>query len=201
MRPALLAVVLASAALPASAPPPAAAQAMPFCRTGRPAPECGTFPVATLNYYPGSRATSEADIPWKLVEWEGGWMTNVAPAHAVGASVALGTGETGFHVAVKGRYRRWLDRGLALDADAGLLLAQHPPQTYPHETLAGLTGGVSFGLTDWIAVGGQARVLWGASDGEAVTGVEVGVRLGTLPGAVATVLGGAYLVGAAMGGT
>lgn len=180
---------------------PAAAQPSPICRTGRPAPDCGTFAVATLNYYPGSRATAEAEIPWKLVEWELGWMVNRGPAQAVGASLALGTGETGFHLAVKGRYRRWLGRDWALDADAGLLVAQHPPQTYPHETLAGVTAGAALGLTDWVAVTGQGRVLWGASDGETVTGAELGVRLGTLPGAIATVLGGAYLISGAARGT
>lgn len=179
---------------------PAAAQPAPICRTGRPAADCGTFAVATLNYYPGSPRTAEADIPWKLVEWEAGWMVNRGPAHAVGASLALGTGETGFHLAVKGRYRRWVGREWALDAGAGLLVAQHPPRVYPHETLGGLTADATFGLTDWIAVTGQARVLWGASDGGPVTGAEVGVRLGTLPGAIATVLGGAYLLGGALGG-
>lgn len=181
-----------SAALLAAAP--AAAQPGPICRTGRPAPDCGTFAVATFTYYPKSSGTGEPDDPWKLVEWELGWMVNRGPAQAVGASLALGTGETGFHLAAKGRYRRWLGRDWALDADAGLLVAQHPPRTYPHETLAGVTAGAALGLTDWVAVTGQGRVLWGASDGEPVTGAEVGVRLGTLPGVVATVLGGAYLL-------
>jgi hypothetical protein len=157
--------------------------------------------VATLNYYPGSRATSESEIPWKLVEWELGWIRNRGPVHAAGASLALGTGETGFHLAVKGRYRRWLGSSLALDADAGLLIAQRPPRVYPHETLTGVTAGVAVGLTDWIAVSGQARMLWSASDGEPVTGAEVGVRLGTLPGVIATVLEGAYLVSGAIGGS
>lgn len=194
-------LLLPALLLAALAPAPAAAQGPPYSRSGRPSPECETFPVATLNYYPGSRTTSEAEIPWRLVEWELGWMTNRGPDHAVGASLALGTGETGFHLAVKGRYRRWLGSELALDADAGLLLAQHPPRAYPHETLAGVTAGAALGLTDWISLGVQGRVLWGASDGQPVTGAEVGVRLGTLPGAVATVLGAAWLAARARAGT
>lgn len=187
--PLLPAVVLASALLAAV---PAAAQDPPYCRSGRPAPECGTFGVATLTYYPGSPATSESGIPWKLVEWEFGWMTNRSPGHAVGAALAVGTGETGLHLALKGRYRHWLGTALALDADAGLLIAQHPPGVYPHETLTGITTGVTVGLTDWVAVSGQARMLWGP--GDPVAGAEVGVRLGTLPGILATLVGGAYLV-------
>ena len=50
-------------------------------------------------------------------------------------------------------------------------------------------------------IAGQARMLWGASDGEPVAGAEVRVRLGTLPGAIATLLGGAYLVGGALNGS
>ncbi len=191
------AVLLAGALLAAV---PAAAQGPPHCRTGRPAPECGTFPVATFHYFPGSRATSDSEIPFKRVEWDFGWMMNRGPVDAVGASLAVGTGDTGFHAAVKGRYRRWVGSDLALDADAGLLIAQHPPRVYPHETLTGVTAGVAVGWTDWIAVSGQARMLWGASDGEPVTSAELGVRLGTLPGAIATLLGGAYLAASVRGG-
>lgn len=193
---------LGSAIVLAVAPGPAAAQeaAEPtaFCRTGRPASECRTFLVATLNYYPTSPATAEADIPWKVVEWEVGWMTNLSPADAVGASITLGTGETGFHWAAKGRYRRWLTRVAAVDGSAGFIVAQRPPDVYPHETIFGITGGLSVGLTDWIAVGAQARALVGASNGEPVNEVDVGVRLGTAPGLLATVLGGAYLIDGAL---
>lgn len=38
------------------------------------------------------------------------------------------------------------------------------------------------------------------SDGEPVTGAEPGVRLGTLPGVIATLLGGVYLAAGARGG-
>lgn len=198
MRSPIATAVLLAALLAAV---PAAAQGPPHCRTGRPGADCGTFPVATFHYFPGSRATSDTDIPFKRVEWDLGWMMNRGPVQAVGASLALGTGDTGFHLAVKGRYRHWLSRELAVDADAGFLLAQHPPRVYPHETLTGVTAGVAVGLTDWIAVNGQARMLWGASDGEPVTSAELGVRLGTIPGVIATLLGGAYLAdGARRGG-
>ncbi len=192
------AAALVAAVALAVAPGPAAAQeaAEPtaFCRTGRPAAECRTFLVATLNYYPTSPATAEAAIPWKVVEWEVGWMTNVSPATAVGASITLGTGETGFHWVVQGRYRRWLTHGAAVDGSAGFIVAQHPPGVYPHETIFGITGGLSGGLTDWIAVGAQAHALVGASNGEPVNEGDVGMRLGTAPGLLATVRGGAYLI-------
>ena len=196
------AAAIGSAIAVAAAPRPVVAQEATepkvFCRTGRPLPECRTFLVATLNYYPIPAAKAEADIPWKVVEWEVGWMTNLSAADAMGASITLGTGETGFHWAVKGRYRRWMTRSAAIDGSAGFIVAQHPPDVYPHETIYGVSGGLSMGLTDWIAVGAQVRALVRTSDGEPVNEVDVGVRLGTAPGLLATVLGGAYLISGAV---
>lgn len=170
-----------------------------FCRTGRPIAECETFLVATLNYYPDPQGTRYT--PWEVVEWEFGMMVNRGSSDAVGASLAVGTSEMGFHLAARGRYRRWLARGMALDAGAGFIVAQHPPRVYPHQTITGLTGGVAVGLTDWIAVSAQGRVLWGATEGTPVAEVEAGVRLGTLPGMITTVLGSAYLLSSAMRGS
>lgn len=185
---AVLGVALALAG-PAEAQEPEAARA--FCKRGQPASSCRAFLVAHLNYFP-MRDAHPAE-PWRLVEWEVGGMVNYSPRQAVGAAVAVGTSETGFHAALKGRYRLWLARGLAFDAGAGLLVTQHPPRTYPHQTLFGVTADATLGLTDWVAVSGRAYAL--EAD---VSGVEAGVRLGTGPGLVVTVLGLASLLSGAL---
>ncbi|HEX5869272.1 MAG TPA: hypothetical protein VFY65_02585 [Longimicrobium sp.] len=174
-------------------PPVAAAQEAepprPFCGKGRPASACRAFLVAHLNYFPDRDDDRTAAEPWSLMEWEVGGMANLAPGHAVGAALAVGTSDTGFHAALKGRYRRWLTGGVALDAGAGFLVTQHPPRTYPHDTLAGVTADAALGLTDWVAVSGRAYLLGGAVGGGHLSGAEVGVRVGTGPGLVVTVLG------------
>lgn len=165
----------------------------PFCWRGAPAPGCAAFLVAHLNYYPEWDADARhPGEPWRLAEWEVGAMVNHRPAQAAGAAIAVGTSERhGFHLAIKGRYRVWLLDGVALDAGAGLLVAQHPINTYPHQTIAGLTADASVGLTDWAALGVRAYTLQGgAEDGRGnVSGGDVGVRVGTRPGLIVTVLG------------
>lgn len=162
----------------------------PFCVAGRPADECKAFLVATLNYFPG-RDRSEAE-PWRFAEWEIGWMENRGPRDAVGGAIAVGVSELGFHLAAKARLRRWLARGAALDVGAGVILAQHPPDTYPHRTIGGLTADVSLGLTDVAAVTARAQLI------DSATRAEVGVRFGTVPGILATVVGLAGMLGAAL---
>ncbi len=146
--------------------------------------------VAHLNYFPEWDADARDPAePWRMAEWEVGAMVNHRPGQAVGAAIAVGTSQTGFHLALKGRYRRWLGTGLALDAGAGLLVTQHPPKTYPHDTMAGITADATLGLTDWVAVSGRAYLLGGAEGGQSVSGAQIGVRVGTVPGLIVTVLG------------
>lgn len=181
----------AALVLPAAALAQQTEEPQPFCRRGGPAPRCAGFLVAHLNYFPEWDAeVRDPSEPWRLAEWEVGAMVNHRPAQAVGAAIAVGTSQTGFHLAVKGRYRRWVRTGFALDAGAGLLVTQHPPKTYPHQTIAGLTADATVGLTDWVAVSARGYVLPdGAEDGGSLSAVELGVRVGTVPGVIVTVLG------------
>jgi hypothetical protein len=167
-----------------------AEQPASFCRTGRPAHACREFLVAHLSYYPELNEQARAE-PWRWVEWEVGAMVNHLPAHAAGAALAVGTSERhGFYLALKGRYRLWLMDGAALDAGAGLLVAQHPINTYPHQRITGWTADASVGLTDWAALIVRAYTLeGGAEDGGNVSGGDLGVRVGTRPGLIVTVLG------------
>lgn len=189
-----IAALLAATTVPAGADAQEAEPPASFCRTGRPAHACEVFLVAHLNYYPELDEVDRAE-PWRWAEWEVGAMVNHRSAQAAGAAIAVGTSARhGFHLAIKGRYRLWLTDHVALDAGAGLLLAQHPINTYPHQTISGLTADASVGLTDWAALTVRAYTLeGGAEDGGNLSGGNVGVRVGTRPGLIVTVLGLAAL--------
>jgi hypothetical protein len=195
-----IAALLAALAVPAGADAQEADPPASFCRTGRPAHACEAFLVAHLNYYPELDEVDRSE-PWRWAEWEVGAMVNHRPAQAAGAAIAVGTSARhGFHLAIKGRYRFWLMDGVALDAGAGLLLAQHPINTYPHQTITGLTADASVGLTDWAALSVRAYTLQrAAEDGSNLSGGNVGVRVGTRPGLIVTVLGLAALAAGAVG--
>lgn len=172
----------------------------PFCRRGGPSPDCGAFLVAHLNYCPEwNAAARDPSEPWRLAEWEVGAMVNHRPMQAVGGAVAVGTSRTGFHLALKARYRRWLHTGSAVEAGAGLIMSQHPPETYPHQTIGGLTVDATIGLTDWVSVSARGYVFPdGAGDGGSLSAVELGARVGTVPGVIVTVLGLTSLLGDAL---
>lgn len=179
-------------AVPADAQEP-----RPWCFAGRPLPACTSFLVATLNYFPGQDAQSESAVTWSLVEWEMGWLTNRGAESAAGWTAAVGTSATGFHLSGKRRYRLWLTRGLAVDGSVGLMIAQHPPNGYPHANVVGPTADVTLGLTDWAAISARGHVLLGP---ETSTRVDVGVRLGTVPGLILGLGSAVILLGEAVGG-
>lgn len=157
-----------------------------LCLFGRPLPTCANFLVATLNYFPGSDGSDLEPTNFDLVEWEMGWMTNRDPRSADGWAVAAGGSDAGFHFSGKRRYRRWLGRGLALDAGAGLMIAQYPPQTDSESNVVGPTADVTLGLTGWAALSARGHVLVGK---ETSSRVDLGVRLGTVPSLIGGILG------------
>ncbi|HEX2207613.1 MAG TPA: hypothetical protein VHG93_08005, partial [Longimicrobium sp.] len=56
-----------------SAVPANAQEERPWCFAGRPEPACAAFPIATLNYVPGTGGQSEGSVTWNLVEWDMGY--------------------------------------------------------------------------------------------------------------------------------
>lgn len=202
-RVASLALVVSIAeAAPAQIDPGPAAN---FCRTGRPAPACRTFlllegnaytPVAGSRYsrqgYPGQGDTRSMELTW-YVAWEGGGMINLDPANAVGASVLLGADANGVRWGLKGRYRRWLAGGMAVDAGAGILgagrsVARQDQPGNDHVPAVGVTGDLSLGVVEWASLGLRADVLFSEGGEGPATAYYVGTRLGTKPTLVATAL-------------
>lgn len=204
-----LALALACAALHAPALPaqiePAVESERAFCWVGRPAESCRTFLVAEASAHllvAGTRYTRRdyngpLEGKWHLVGhfgWEVGVMRNLDPRHAVGATVLVGGDANGVRLALKGRYREWRSRRAAMDVGAGFLVARRAEpfadRNRPgnqHVVVAGLTGDVALGLTDWASVSLRADLLFDA-DGKPVAGVYPGFKLGTRPGLAATVL-------------
>ncbi|HST61872.1 MAG TPA: hypothetical protein VLK84_24440 [Longimicrobium sp.] len=204
------AAVLTGAALPAGAasaqveaPREASAPSgqRSFCWTGRPAESCRTFLVAEGNVYAPVAGTTylrtgfQGDVARERhlaphVAWEVGAMRNVGPRDAVGAAVLLGADANGERLALKGRYRRWLGPGAAVDAAAGVLYARRAA-AYPdvagnvHVPGAGVTADVSLGLTDWAGVSVRGDLLF--DEDQRSSAVYGGLKLGTRPAAAATV--------------
>lgn len=220
-----VALALACAAMRAPAAP---AQIEPapsprgFCWTARPLESCRTFFVAEAGAYTALASTRytrrgfDGQVTRSMhltghAGWEVGVMRNVSSRDAVGAAVLAGADANGERIALKGRYRRWMRGNSAMDVGAGLMFARRAepyadPQTPGnlHVPVAGITGDVALGLTDWVGVSVRGDLLVD-QDGEPANAVYGGVKLGTRPGVVATVLPlvlgvAAYLVFAGSGG-
>lgn len=173
-----------------------------FCWRGRPAPACTTFLLAEGNAYlalAGSRytragtrggpVTRNLELA-RYVAWEVGGMLNVDTNDAVGGSVLLGVDANGARWALKGRYRRWLDAGTAVDVGAGVLGAARAVQResgfIDQVPAVGLTGDLSVGATEWASIGVRADVLFSPEHDEPATAYYLGTRLGTRPALAAT---------------
>lgn len=176
-----------------------------FCLVGRPLESCRTFLVAEGGAYmavASSRFTrtghqGERTRSMHLTGhagWEVGMMKNVTPRDAVGAAVMAGGDANGERIALKGRYRRWMSRGEAMDVGAGLMFARraepHPDPATPgnlHVPVLGVTGDVAWGLTDWAQLSVRGDLLYDQA-GKPATGLYGGLKLGTRPALVVTVL-------------
>ena len=88
---------------------PAPAQGAPLCYRARPRPACSAFVFTNFGAYLVLSQDGTNDTPFREVaDW--GFMANVTPRDAVGASVFASLDRLGFVVGPAVRYRRWLDR-------------------------------------------------------------------------------------------
>jgi hypothetical protein len=190
---------------PGEAPRRAPGGQRAFCYVGRPAESCRMFLVAEGNAYgafAGSRYRrtgyqGEVRRHRHLaphIAWEVGAMRNITERDAVGAVLLVGGDANGERVALKGRYRRWLTPRSAVDVGAGGLFARRaeprPGLDEPgnvHVPVAGVTGDVAVGLTDWVGVSVRGDLLLDA-DGERAHALYGGLKLGTRPAVVVTLL-------------
>jgi hypothetical protein len=213
----LACVVMRAPAAPAQVEPTESQRG--FCWIGRPEESCRTFLVAELSGYTAVASTryTRRGFDGRTTRsmhltghggWEVGAMRNVTSRDAVGATVMAGADANGERVAVKARYRRWTSEASALDVGAGVMFARRAePYEDPqlegnlHVPVTGLTGDVAFGLTDWVGISVRGDLLYDG-DGNPASGLYGGLKLGTRPGIVATLvpLVAAAVIGVAVAG-
>src|SRR5207245_7997209 len=125
----------------------------PLCYRARPRPACSAFVFTNFGAYLVLSRDGTNDTPFREVaDW--GFMANVTPRDAVGASVFASLDRLGFVVGPAVRYRRWLSSAAALDIAAGT----------PLLTTTDIQSGSVFGLVrwspnDWFAVGARPELV------------------------------------------
>ncbi len=173
------------------------------CFRGRPLPRCRSFWLTEASYSWRVAGTSRRyDNPPLLVpikdldshlSWDIGYMRNVDARQAWGGTFMAGTGDAGVRLAVKSRYRLWLDDRNSLDVSLGVLSAGVRQPTFPSvQRGVGLTGDVTLGFGDYVGVTGRIETV--RAHNRTATALHGGIRLGSYPAIVASAIGGIGLM-------
>ena len=174
---------------------PAPAQDAPLCYRARPRPACSAFVLTNFGAYLVLSRDGTNDTPFREVaDW--GFMANVTPRDAVGASVFASLDRLGFGLGPAVRYRRWLSSAAALDVAVGTPLA----------TTNDIRSGSVFGLVrwspnDWFAVAARPELVrrfefLGCGSTTCTSGVRsharvsLGLEFGRAPGLALTAAAG-----------
>lgn len=191
---------------PDSARQPAPAHAR--CRDPHAFPVCGgylLFEYSASQRIAGTKTPrpggDRVDLP-QYVAWDIGWMKNIRPTQALGASLQVGGSGDGNRVALRVRHRTWMASRYVLDVGAGPLMAQQQGQfDQGVQETYGATADVGVG----IARVGVATLGFNAArqSGHNASSIHLGGRLESAGVVVATVIGiaGAVLLVAALGGS
>ncbi len=186
---------------------PAPAQGAPLCYRARPRPACSAFVFTNFGAYLVLSRDGTNDTPFREVaDW--GFMANVTPGDAVGASVFASLDRLGFVVGPAVRYRRWLSSAAALDIAVGTPLVT---------TTDDIQSGSVFGLVrwspnDWFAVAARPELVrrsefLGCGPTTCTSGIQsrgrvsLGLEFGRVPGLALTAAAGVatLLLAAAVG--
>ena len=186
---------------------PAPAQGAPLCYRARPRPACSAFVFTNFGAYLVLSRDGTNDTPFREVaDW--GFMANVTPRDAVGASVFASLDRLGFVVGPAVRYRRWLSSAAALDIAVGTPLVT---------TTDDIQSGSVFGLVrwspnDWLAVAARPELVrrsefLGCGPTTCTSGIQsrgrvsLGLEFGRVPGLALTAAAGVatLLLAAAVG--
>lgn len=187
-------------------PTAAAAQATPdtaaVCFAGRPLPYCRTFWLTEVGYYRsafGPQAAQPNSPPGDRQpdlnshgSLELGLMSNRDPRTAVGGTAFIGIGGSTLRYGLKGRYRRWISERRFAEVSGGpVRISSHWPDSPLWSSGVGITGDVSLGWRDWVAVTARAEAVRGG--GHTRGALYGGLRLGSYPAIVATAAVAAYI--------
>ncbi len=138
----------------------------PTCWRGRPLPHCAAFVVTDFTYLKRLGAPPTEDV--MAVTGELGVMANTGPRTAWGATVVKSLGTDRSYVAIRPRYRRWLNDETSVDLSPGILLwGDHDrfrprfPSFTAHATLdRGDIVGATLGVEAIRGGPGGAEVTW-----------------------------------------
>jgi hypothetical protein len=175
-------------ALPAQPPAPSS-QAAAVCFNASPLPRCRSFAVVEVEVMAARARTPDSfSAPNQLsyfgslgthVSVELGWVRNITEQSGVGGTFSAGTmSGDGGRFALKGRYRRWLDRQFAIDLEGGPLAVSGGSDNSPfgRNGARGATLGAALAYRDFFALSGSFDAVKGD---RAQSGFFIGVRAGS----------------------
>jgi hypothetical protein len=156
------------------------------CFQPRPAPVCRSFWVSEFGgawYNKSPRGIRSPDQRQFSLMWEAGYMRNVSPTNAVGATVFLSGNDQFLRSGVRARLRRWVDRDLAFDVAPSVIVFQANGDVEAISLRPGvaLQGGVS--LSRWVGITSEVEATQGGV--RLVTGVRFGSYAGVATGLAA----------------
>lgn len=117
-----------------------------------------------------------------FLAWTFGPMVNRPSSGAVGGTVTFGAQSAGMRTAVEARYRRWTGGSGSLDVSAGFARTDIAERVHA----SGVTVSGAFGFTDRISATVRQDAL--RAKGNTLAATYVGIRLGTKPAVIGTVL-------------
>lgn len=157
------------------------------CFRGRPEPRCGSFWVTEFSVTPRMNANpSGGGGPNYYYTWDVGAMKNSGARTALGGTVFLGGEDDGFRLGLTFRYRRWITSTTAFDVSPGVLVTGGDNQRAPR--FPGFTGSAGIMHRDLVGLAARFEVV-ADSAGTAETAWYGGVRFGSYPGIVMSIVG------------
>ena len=183
---------------------PAPAQGAPLCYRARPRPACSAFVFTNFGAYLVLSQDGTNDTPFREVaDW--GFMANVTPRDAVGASVFASLDPLGFGLGPAVRYRRWLPPSGSFEVAVGT------PLTRTNDIRGAVFGLVRWSPNHWFAVAARPELVHrpvffcGGPTNTCTSEVQwrrrvpLGVEFGWVPGLALTAASGFTIVGLFLG--
>jgi hypothetical protein len=157
------------------------------CFRGRPEPRCQSFWVTEFSITPRLNANpSGQGGPNYYFTWDLGLMRNTSARTALGGAVFLGGEDDGSRLGLTFRYRRWITSTTAFDLSPGVLVAGGDNQRAPR--FPGFTGTAGIMHRDLVGLAARFEVV-PDSAGRVETAWYGGVRFGSYPGIVTSIVG------------
>jgi hypothetical protein len=176
------------------------------CFRGKSLSECSSFFISEFAYLKRLSRSVGFDED-KVYRFKGdhdfyfsadiGWMRNLDMKNAIGGTMYFGLDDDGSRLAIKPRYRRWLNDKISLDISAGLIFKSFENEMHKSP---GFTGHIGLGISDYIMLITQLEIMpfeavyYSYHDGEYLhmKGKEVvwygGLKLGSYPGIVTIII-------------